>query len=75
MWSSRCASVGVVTKLVYVHTTLGIGIVSGDVVRDGGWGRLGGLLESDRALHVRVTTEVCDYDRVSIVLEAGQGTK
>lgn len=40
VWASRSAAVGVVSKLVDVHATLGIGIVSGNVVADGRWGGL-----------------------------------
>jgi len=57
MWSGRCAAVSVVTELMDVHATLSIGIVSGDVPCDGGWGVLLGLLESDGAGDLGVTAD------------------
>ena len=57
MWARRCAAVCVVTKLMDVHASLGIGVVAGDVPADVGWRGLGGLFESDSALDVRVTSE------------------
>lgn len=51
------AAVGVVAELMDVETTLGIGVVARDVPADGGWARLGGLLEGDGAADVGVTTE------------------
>lgn len=60
MRTSRDATVGVVSKLVNVETTLGVWIVAGDVPGDDGVGVLGGLLESDGALDVGVTTKNCD---------------
>lgn len=55
------AAVGVVTELVDVHTTLGVGVVAGDVPRDGGRGGFVGLLESDSAGDLGVTTENSDW--------------
>ena len=49
------AAVGVVSKLVDVHATLGVGIVAGDVPADGCVGGFGGLLEGDGALDIGVT--------------------
>jgi hypothetical protein len=63
MRSSGCAAVCVVTKLMDVHATLGIGIVTGDVPCDSGWRGFGGLLEGDGALDVGVTTDGCNYKR------------
>jgi hypothetical protein len=58
--SSGCAAVGVVTELVDVHATLRIGIVAGDVPRDSGGGRLGGLLKGNGAGDLRVTSNECN---------------
>lgn len=55
------AAVGVVTELVDVHTTLGVGVVAGDVPRDGGRGGFVGLLEGDSAGDLGVTTENSDW--------------
>lgn len=57
MRTSARAAVGVVSKLVHVHATLGVGIVAGDVPADGGVRGVGGLLEGDGALDVGVTPE------------------
>lgn len=35
MWTSACATVGVVTKLVDVHATLSGGVIALDVVGNG----------------------------------------
>jgi len=51
------AAVGVVTKLVNVEGTLGIGVVTGNVPADGGLGGFGALLEGDSALYGGVPTE------------------
>jgi hypothetical protein len=59
--SSAGASVGVVTKRVDVHATLGIGVVASDVVCDLSGGRLVLLLEGDGSLDVGVSTEDGDY--------------
>lgn len=37
MWSSASAAVGVITELVDVHASLGVGIVACDVPGDGCW--------------------------------------
>lgn len=55
--ASAGAAVGVVAEGVDVHAALGVGVVAGDVVGDGGRGTLRGLLEGDGALDVGVTTE------------------
>lgn len=62
MRTSAGAAVGVVTKGVDVHATLGVGIVARDVPGDGGLGALGGLVEGDGALDVGVTTENSDCE-------------
>ena len=54
------AAIGVVSKLVDVESTLGIGIVTSDVPGNDGVGVFGGLLESDGALDIGVTTKNCD---------------
>jgi hypothetical protein len=55
--TSGGASVGVVTELVDVEATLGIGVVALDVPGDGGGRVLVGLLEGDSAGDLRVTTD------------------
>ena len=60
MRAGRGAAVGVVTEGVDVEATLGVGVVAGDVVGDGGGSGLGLLLEDHGALDVRVTTENSD---------------
>ena len=60
MRAGRGTTVGVVTELMDVHATLGVGVVACDVVGDGCWGGLGGLLEGDGSLDVGVTAEDCD---------------
>ena len=58
--SSAGASVGIVAELMDMHAPLGIGVVAGDVVGDGGWGGLGALLEGDGAADGGVTAEHSD---------------
>lgn len=57
MRASGSAAVGVVTEGVNVHTTLGVGVVAGDVPRDGGVSTLRGLLEGDGTGDLGVSTE------------------
>jgi hypothetical protein len=57
MRSSRSAAVGVVAKSVHMHATLGVGVVASDVPGDGCVCGLGGLLKSDSALDLGVSTE------------------
>lgn len=45
MGTGAGAAVGIVTELVDVHATLGGSITAFDIVRNGGWGRLGRLLK------------------------------
>jgi hypothetical protein len=59
--TSGCATVGVVTKGVDVHATLGVSVVAGDVPANGGEGVLRLLLKGDGALDVRVTTNDSNY--------------
>ena len=63
MRTGGCASVGVVTEGVYVHTTLSVGIVTGDVPGDGGLGTLGGLLKGNGTRDLGVSTEDGNYER------------
>jgi hypothetical protein len=58
--AGRGAAVGIVTELVDVHSTLGIGIVAGDVVGDDGGRGLVGLLEGDGAGDLRVSSDECN---------------
>ena len=51
------AAVGVVTELVDVESTLGVGVVASDVPRDVGSGALASLLEGNGAGDLRVTAE------------------
>lgn len=51
------AAVGVVTELVDVEASLGVGVVAGDVPGDGCGGRLGSLFEGDGSADLGVTTE------------------
>ena len=60
MRTSGGAAVGVVTELVNVESTLGVGVVALDVPGDGGGGTLAGLLEGDGAGDLGVTTENSD---------------
>lgn len=62
MRASRRAAVGVVTKLVDVHATLGVGVIAMDLVGDGGWGGVVGLLEGDGAADFGVTADDCDCE-------------
>jgi hypothetical protein len=61
--AGRGATVGVVTELVDVETTLSVGVVTGDVPRDGGCGTLVGLLEGDSAGDLGIPTEDSDWTR------------
>lgn len=54
--AGRGAAVGVVTKGVDVHATLGIGVVASDIPANSGGLRLGGLLKGDSASNLGVTT-------------------
>jgi len=54
--TSGGATVGVVTELVNVETTLSVGVVTSDVPGDGGGGTLIRLLEGNSAGDLRVTT-------------------
>ena len=62
------AAVGVVTELVNVEGTLGVGVVASDVPRDGG-GDVGiVLLEGDGAGDLGVTTEDSNWTASSVSL-------
>lgn len=58
------AAVGVVTELVDMETTLGVGVVAGDVPGDGGEGVGIGLLEGDSAGDLGVTTDDSDCGEI-----------
>jgi hypothetical protein len=55
--TSGGASVGVITELVNVEASLGVGVVASDVPGDGGGSSLGSLFEGDGSLDVGVATE------------------
>ena len=57
MRTSRCATVGVVTKGVDVEATLGVRVVTREVPADGGRVGFGGLLESDGSGDLGITPE------------------
>lgn len=60
MRAGRGAAVSVVTELVDVEGTIGVGVVAFDVPRDIGGGTLVGLLEGHGAGDLGVTTENSD---------------
>lgn len=57
MRSGGGASISVVPKLVDVHSTPGVGVVTGDLVGDGGRGRLVFLRKGDDSTHSGVSTD------------------
>jgi hypothetical protein len=59
--AGRGTAVGVVTELVDVEATLGVGVVTGDVPGDGGGRVLVGLLEGDSAGDLGVSAEDSDW--------------
>lgn len=65
MWTSAGAAVGVITKLVDVHTTLSRGVTALDIVGDGCRRCFGRLIEGDGALDGGVTAEYSDYMNIS----------
>jgi hypothetical protein len=60
--TSGGAAVGVVTELVNVETTLSVGVVAGDVPRDGSRGGLVSLLEGDGAGDLGVSADNSNCD-------------
>lgn len=62
MRASAGAAIGVVAKGVNMHAALGIGVVAGDVVGDGGLCVFRGLLKRHRALDIGVSTENSDCE-------------
>ena len=60
MRTSRCASIGIVTELVNMESSLSVGIVTTKVPCDGRWGRLGFLLEGDGPGDLGVSSYGCD---------------
>lgn len=65
MRTSRCAAVGIVTELVNMHATLSIGVVTGDIVGDGGGRRLGCLFEGHLTCDFGVSSEDSDCSGMS----------
>lgn len=67
------AAVGVVTELVNVHATLGVGIVARDIPGDGRWRGFRLLFEGHRARDLGVTAERCHWRQreVSAVVSKG----
>ena len=63
VWSSTSTAVGVIAKLVDVHASLCGGITAFDVIGNGRWGSLGGLLEGNGTADGGITTEHCDCGR------------
>lgn len=55
--ASRCAAVGIISKLMDMHTPLGIGVLAGDVPCNGRWGGLGSLFERYSTCYFRVSAE------------------
>ena len=60
MWTGARTAVGVISELVDVHATFGGGVTAGDVVRNGGRGRFGALLEGDGAGYGGITAKDSD---------------
>jgi hypothetical protein len=55
--TSRSASIGVVTKLMDVHSTLRVGVVTSNVVGDCGWAGLRVLSEGYGSADLGVTAD------------------
>lgn len=68
MRASRSAAVGVVSESVNMETSLGVGVVAGDIPGDLGGRRLGVLLEDDSSGDLAVTTDHADYSSGGIQL-------
>ena len=58
--TGRGAAIGVVAKCVDMHSTLGIGIMAGDVPADLGGSQLGLLFEGDGSGDGGVTADYAD---------------
>ncbi len=63
MRSGTRTPVGVVTKLVHMHTTFRVGIVPRNVPGDGGGRGFRGLLKGDLAGDLGITTDDGDCSR------------
>ena len=63
MRASTSAAVGVVTELMDVHATLGVGVVACDIPGDGGGRGLGGLLKCHMASDLGVSSKDRNYKR------------
>jgi hypothetical protein len=59
--TSRCATIGVVAKLVDMNPSFGIGVVAGNVIGDDRGGGLGALLEGDYPRDFRVSSKDGDW--------------
>lgn len=62
MRTSTRASVGVVTELMDVHASFGVGVIASDIVGDGGGTVFGGLFKGDGAFDVGVSSEDGDCE-------------
>ena len=60
MWTSTRATVGVVTKLVDMHATLGRCIMATNVVGNSSRSGFRGLLEVDGAANLGIAAEDCN---------------
>lgn len=62
--TSGSATVGVVTKLVDVHASQGVGVIAGNVPRDGGGVVFVFLLEVDNSENLRVSSDNSNWGLV-----------
>lgn len=60
MGSCTGAAIGVVSKLMDVHTPLSGGVITLEIVGDCGWRRFIGLLEGEGPSDGRVSADNCD---------------
>jgi len=63
MRTSGCTSIGIITKLVNVESSLGIGIVTSKVPGDGGWRGLGFLFKGDGTGDLGVSSNGCNWEK------------
>lgn len=61
VWTGRGTTVGVVTKLVNVETTLSVRVVTSDFVGNSGWLVLGSLLEVNGTGDTGITTQDSNF--------------
>ena len=64
--TGRCATVGVVTESVDMEATLSVGVVAGNVPRDGGRLVLRSLLEGDGSSDLGVTPDDSNYSKILV---------